>query len=225
MMHNGLRKRYLFCALALLLWGCDGKKSASTSTSSAPQTGGLPGQGAEATHGGALPIHGAGEGMSGGQLPAGHPALPPSHPPLGQGEAADPNGAALPPGAENFNPKAVPIDPSKILAGSIQLSPKLKDKVGPEDVLYLSIRQLQQGMPGQILAVDRFMAKDLPVHFNVDGHNAMVPGTQFVGKVIVSARIDKDGDAMTKNPGDIEGKVQTEIPNKRVVVTLDTVLQ
>ena len=125
----------------------------------------------------------------------------------------------------NFDPSAQPIDPTKILSGKIEIGAKVRDSVKPGDIIFLSVRQSQDGMPGQILAVDRFEAKAFPISFLVDGHKAMVPGTEFKGKVIISARVDKDGDAMTKNPGDVEGKIITEIPNKRVVVTLDTVLQ
>ena len=125
----------------------------------------------------------------------------------------------------NFDPSAQPIDPTKVLSGKIELGSKVRDNVKPGDIIYLTVRQSQGGMPGPILAVDRFSAKTFPIEFLVDGHKAMVPGTEFKGKVIISARVDKDGDAMTKNPGDVEGKIVTDIPNKRVVVTLDTVLQ
>lgn len=156
------------------------------------------------------------------QLPAGHPQLPAGHPAVPSGSMG---AGSMGEGTENFDPSAQPIDPTKILAGKIELGSKVRANVKPDDIIFLSVRQSQDGMPGQILAVDRFTAKAFPIEFLVDGHKAMVPGTDFKGKVIISARVDKDGDAMTKNPGDVEGKIVTEIPNKRVVVTLDTVLQ
>jgi hypothetical protein len=141
-------------------------------------------------------------------LPAGHPDLPAGHPAVG--DPAD---------------EPAPIDPKQRLSGAIALAPKVKSRVAAGDVVFLSVRQLQDGLPGQILAVDRLEARDFPIPFVIDGSKAMVPGTAFSGKVIVTARLDKDGDAMTKNPGDVEGKKETQIPAQHVLVTLDTVLQ
>jgi hypothetical protein len=205
-----IRKSLTVC---LLLISCS-QKSTPEHTSAAPP-GGLP----PIDQQGAPTLPSSHPDM-GGQLPAGHPQLPAGHPSVAGGSGSAPDD-----GTENFDPRAQAIDPTKVLSGKIELSPKVRANVKPGDVIYLSVRQSQDGMPGQILAVDRFEAKDLPISFLVDGHKAMVPGTDFKGKVIISARVDKDGDAMTKNPGDVEGKTVTEIPNKRVVVTLDTVLQ
>jgi hypothetical protein len=199
-----IRKSFAVC---LLLVSCS-QKSTPAPTAAAPP-GGLP----PLDQAPSMPTT---HPDMGGQLPAGHPQLPAGHPSVG-GNSDE--------ATENFDPRAQPIDPTKVLSGKIELSPKVRANVKPGDVIYLSVRQSQDGLPGQILAVDRFEAKDLPISFLVDGHKAMVPGTDFKGKVIISARVDKDGDAMTKNPGDVEGKTVTEIPNKRVVVTLDTVLQ
>ena len=204
-----IRKTLTVC---LLFLSCSQKSTAPTA---AAPPGGLPPIDEQAP---TLPSSHPDMGM-GEKLPAGHPQLPAGHPSVGGGSTSGDEGT------ENFDPRAQPIDPTKVLSGKIELSPKVRANVKPGDVIYLSVRQSQDGLPGQILAVDRFEAKDFPISFLVDGHKAMVPGTDFKGKVIISARVDKDGDAMTKNPGDVEGKTVTEIPNKRVVVTLDTVLQ
>jgi hypothetical protein len=53
----------------------------------------------------------------------------------------------------------------------------------------------------------------------------MLAGTTLSGKVVVTVRVDKDGDAITKNPGDVTGQSKpVEPPKKDVVVALDTVL-
>jgi len=41
--------------------------------------------------------------------------------------------------------------------------------------------------------------------FQMDGRDAMMAGTQMKGPIYLSARVDKDGDAISKNPGDIVG--------------------
>ena len=46
----------------------------------------------------------------------------------------------------------------------------------------------------------------------------MIAGTKLAGKVMVTVRVDKDGDAMTKNPGDVTGQSKpVEPPAKKVV--------
>ena len=53
----------------------------------------------------------------------------------------------------------------------------------------------------------------------------MMAGTEFAGKVTVSVRVDKDGDAMTKNPGDVVGtSAPLTLPDDKVVINLDKML-
>jgi hypothetical protein len=149
-----------------------------------------------------------------GELPSGHPEvpapgetgeLPPGHPAVGQAPTA-------------------PIDRNQLISGIIRVSPKVKDKIHAGEALFVAVRQDQGGLPGQILAVDRLQVGDFPMPFALDGSKAMVAGTAFTGKVIVTVRADSDGDAMTKSPGDVQGVVNADIPARHVVVTLDTVL-
>ena len=53
----------------------------------------------------------------------------------------------------------------------------------------------------QKLTVDKF-----PIKFSLDSRDAMLAGTSLSGKVVVTVRVDKDGDAITKNPGDVTGQ-------------------
>ena len=52
----------------------------------------------------------------------------------------------------------------------------------------------------------------------------VIAGTNFAGDVIIMARVDGDGDAMTKLAGDVTGSVQAKIPAKDLTITLDQVL-
>ena len=54
---------------------------------------------------------------------------------------------------------------------------------------------------------------------------AMIAGTQLTGDVVVTARYDQDGDALSKQPGDISGSIRVKIPADNVTLTLDDVLQ
>lgn len=99
----------------------------------------------------------------------------------------------------------------------------MKSKVAPGDVIYLVARSADK--PGPPLAVKRMTVSTWPLAFQLDARDAMMEGTQMSGKVVVSARVDKDGDAMTKNPGDVTGTTRAvEPPNAKVVLTLDTPL-
>src|SRR5215831_7694623 len=220
MMHKGNWKFYLFCALAVAAGAgaaCSrgGAGEAASQARKPAPPGGLPPLDEPGAPGGPGEQPGAGDRVHA-------PAMPPGHPPiggsLGEGTGA---GSELP----GEPPRPGPVDPSKVLSGIIKLAPKVKDKVAPGDVLFLSVRKDDSGLPGPILAVNRMEAKEFPIPFSIDASKAMVAGTQFAGKVIITARVDKDGDAMTKNPGDVQGTAIAEIPQKHVVVTLDTVLQ
>lgn len=50
-----------------------------------------------------------------------------------------------------------------------------------------------------------------------------MPGLSLRGQVVLSARIDGDEDAMTKQPGDIEGMQVLTVPATTVELRLDKV--
>jgi len=142
---------------------------------------------------------------AGMNLPPGHPSVP--------GAGAEPEGTT---------PGDIQFDPRTVVSGVLQLDPKVKGKVAEGDVIYLVARSADQ--PGPPLAVKRLVAGKFPMAFELDGRDAMMAGTKLGGKVTLSARVDKDGDAMTKNPGDVTGQKTVELPAQKVVVNLDTVL-
>jgi hypothetical protein len=60
--------------------------------------------------------------------------------------------------------------------------------------------------------------------FNLTEAQAMLAGTQLVGDVLVTAHYDQDGDALTRQPGDLVGQVRVTIPARGVQLMLDAVL-
>ena len=52
----------------------------------------------------------------------------------------------------------------------------------------------------------------------------MVTGGGVVLGVIVTARYDQDGDALTKQAGDLTGQARVKVPAEAVALALDTVL-
>ena len=165
-------------------------------------------------------------------LPAGHPALPAGHPAL----AAEPGAATgLPAGHPAVSPSGgpagampatnEPLDPNARVVGRLTVAPSVKAEVKPGDVIFLVARADDGPARGQIVGVKRLVAGSFPMAFEMDGRDAMIPGMRLAGKVVLTARVDKDGDATTKNPGDVVGAAKAEVPAKDVELVLDTVTQ
>jgi len=90
------------------------------------------------------------------------------------------------------------------LAGTVSLSPKLKGKAAPDDIVFIFARAAEG--PRVPLAVLRKQVRDLPVSFSLDDSMAMAPGMNLSGfaRVVVGARISKSGGAAPQ-PGDLQG--------------------
>lgn len=118
----------------------------------------------------------------------------------------------------------IPEDPTKFLEGTIDVAPALKDQVKPGDILFLMVKQVgPDGQPMRMpLAVDRLDVATLPTKFRLTNANAMMAGMPFEGNVFVIARVDRDGEARTREHGDLEGQVRATIPQKDLKLVLDT---
>lgn len=103
------------------------------------------------------------------------------------------------------------------LEGNVSVDPKVKFK--PDTALYINLRPVDGGRP---LAVKRLLASDLPYDFIFTKYDVMVPGTPFEGEVLVTAALDQDGDAWTRQEGDWEGSVTSKIGDKKVKVIINT---
>jgi cytochrome c-type biogenesis protein CcmH len=91
------------------------------------------------------------------------------------------------------------------ITGRVTIDPKLQDRVGPNDTLFVFARAVDG--PRIPLAVERTAAGAFPHAFTLDDSMAMATGATLsrAGDVIVEARISKSGNA-TPAPGDLEGK-------------------
>ena len=113
--------------------------------------------------------------------------------------------------------KDAPKDAPKVIKGTIDVKGDLKAKVEAADTIYVIARKGQGGPP---LAVKKLGVTPFPIAFELTERDVMMGGP-FEGDVDLSVRIDKDGDAMTKNPGDLIGNAA---PGTKVVDTAATVL-
>ena len=158
----------------------------------APTGGGMP------PHGGAMPPHGGGMPPHGGAMPPQGGGMPPQGggmPP--QGGAMPPHGGGMPPSATAGGPAAGPI------AGTIELAAALASKVKPGSVLYLMARPTDASNQSPI-AVARIELATFPIPFSLGADNLM--GGAWGAPVNLSVRLDADGDAMSKEAGDLYGE-------------------
>jgi hypothetical protein len=119
-----------------------------------------------------------------------------------------------------------PVDASKFLKGAIKGTPITEPKMARGGVIFISVRKAgPDGNPvGAPIAVERLTIGGWPTPFELTEANAMIGGTGFSGDVVIMARYDQDGDALSKSPGDVTGQAKATIPADKLTVVLDTVL-
>lgn len=108
------------------------------------------------------------------------------------------------PSASSKPPASSKPSSSSGLRGTVSLSPQLKDKVSPDDTVFVFARAAQG--PPMPLAVARVRVRDLPYRFALDDSMAMSPALKLSAfpKVVVTARVSKSGTANAQ-PGDLQG--------------------
>lgn len=118
------------------------------------------------------------------------------------------------------------IDPGRYVRGTIKIHAKAKDRVKPGTGVFVVVKRADaNGQPtGSPLAVDKLTWNKDELQFELTEKNAMVGGTELTGDVIVTARYDQDGDALSKEPGDVVGQAKVKLPADNVVIWLDTIL-
>jgi hypothetical protein len=128
--------------------------------------------------------------------------------------------------------EAQPVDPatadsapadSLSIEGTIRLAPDLANEVPAGAVLFLIARTTERGPP---LAVVRVADPKFPFPFSIGPDDQMVESMPFAGEIRINVRLDSDGDAASRSPGDLQGAVETpHTPGDRgVVLVIDEVL-
>ena len=113
----------------------------------------------------------------------------------------------------------------KSLQGTVSLSPRLKDKVSPEDTVFIYARAAEG--PPMPLALQRLRVRDLPAKFALTDAMAMSPGMNLSAhpRVVITARISKSGQA-TPQPGDLTGASKPVANDASgVAVVIDTLVR
>lgn len=112
-----------------------------------------------------------------------------------------------------------------VVNGNVTLADGVKDKVQAGSVLFVYARKagMDKGPP---LATAKFPADSFPVKFELSQANVMLQGLSFEGDINLSARLDNDGNPMTKNPGDLVGVLpNVKVGAENLTLELGEVLQ
>lgn len=169
--------------------------------------------------------HGANP-RGGGDDPHAGLGIDPADPHAGLG--IDPHGGS---GGANVPPIPGPdpnrkIDPNRFVKGVIKIHEKAKARAKSGMPVFLVVKKVDAtGQPvGMPLAVDKLTWNATDLVFELSEQQAMVAGTELTGDVVVTARYDQDGDASSKEPGDITGSTRVKLPADNVTIFLDTIL-
>lgn len=146
------------------------------------------------------------------QAPAGNPhAKAPAGNPHAKAPAGNPhaNAPGLLPASQGTQPSL-----SGFVYGQLELDESLKSKVKAGSVLFVIVRRsAPKGQKGMMIAATKLegiTTGAFPLKYVVKQSDAMM-GAPLAGKVSVSARIDQDGDAISKQPGDIIGTAEKDV--------------
>ncbi|MBI3012110.1 MAG: hypothetical protein HYY63_00615 [Elusimicrobia bacterium] len=88
------------------------------------------------------------------------------------------------------------------ISGTIQLDTNLLRRASANDTIFLIARPAIGGPPA---AVQKFTGKNYPYSFHLTEQSRMLAGKPLDVPLNLTVRVDKDGDAITKNPGDLLG--------------------
>lgn len=109
------------------------------------------------------------------------------------------------------------------IRGTIRVAPELSGRIPGGAVLFLIARR---GAAGPPLAVQRIAQPRFPLEFSIGPEDRMIQTLPFVGELELSARLDADGNAMSRQPGDLEGRAASPVSPgaSGVSIALDSVL-
>jgi hypothetical protein len=124
--------------------------------------------------------------------------------PPGAQETAVQAGAPLelPPPPMQRGAPALAAEGGAPIRGTLRLAPELAGQVPEGAVLFLIARGATPGPP---IAVKRIEAPSFPLDFEIGPADRMIATLPFAGPVLISARLDTDGNATSRTPGDLQG--------------------
>jgi hypothetical protein len=138
--------------------------------------------------------------------------------------ARAPQAVGMPPAPRTAAPAAAQeaANPAASIRGRVEVGAELSGQLPPAATLFVIARRAG-ATAGPPLAVRRIASASLPLDFEIGPQHAMIQGMPFVGDIQLTARLDGDGDAMTRLAGDLSGSAEAPVePGTRGVrIVLD----
>lgn len=123
---------------------------------------------------------------------------------MAQADSGIPDRSALPPSRAEAS--ALIREPGgAAIEGRIELAPGL---ARPDTGVLFVIARPQGVAGGPPLAVLRIANPTFPLEFSIGPEQVMIPSLRFEGAISISARLDADGNAMTRGSEDISSQVE-----------------
>ena len=139
----------------------------------------------------------------------------------GPGLRAPTPAAPAVPGARGNRPAEGGVDGGPAIRVRVSLDPALEGEVPGDGVLFVIARKAG-AVGGPPLAVVRTPGPAFPAKFEIGQDNVMIPGLRFEGPLDLTARLDVDGNAMTRMAGDFQGTLADPVePGAEVEIVLD----
>ena len=123
-------------------------------------------------------------------------------------EPAPPEQPVRIPGLSRPQPQVARLDSraGSELRGQVRLADGLAQPVG--GVLFVIARSGADGPP---LAVKRLPPGPFPLSFSLGPDDVMIQGRPFRGPILLSARVDQDGDPLSRSAGDLSAELDTPV--------------
>lgn len=121
--------------------------------------------------------------------------------PMG-GAAPDRGAPPPPPPSPAGETAAAPV------SGTVSVDPALEGRISRRAVVFVMLRMGEAGPP---VAVKKIESPQFPLAFEIGPDDRMMQGMPFTGPFQLSARIDSDGNATTRLPGDLQGTYPTPV--------------
>lgn len=130
-----------------------------------------------------------------------------------------PDRTALPPSRAEGSATAAASAAAAPISGEIRLAENLA-MARPDNGILFVIARPQGARRGPPLAVLRIPNPSFPLDFTIGPENVMIPSMTFAGAISLSARLDEDGNAMTRTAGDISSETKEPLSPGDTGVTL-----
>jgi cytochrome c-type biogenesis protein CcmH len=99
---------------------------------------------------------------------------------------------------------------SSPIRGTVRVDPALAGRAPASAVLFV-IARAGVATAGPPLAVRRIPSPRFPAEFEIGPDDVMIQGMRFEGEIRLSARLDADGNAMTRRAGDLQGRAASAV--------------